>query len=139
MTAARHWAYGLIGRPYRRDAAGPDCFDCWGLVRHVFREQLSIEMPFVAVGEEGNLRAIRRAVAVSGWRPVRSGGPKEWDIVTMRSPWGPHVGVMVRANGGLLMLHAVQGLGVCAQTLEELPVQGYQALRWWRRVEGVAC
>lgn len=130
-----HWAFGLIGRPYVRGASGPDSFDCWGLVRHVFRERLNIEMPFVAVGHEGNLRAIRRAVAVSGWEPVRGRSPKEWDIVTMRSPWGPHVGVMVAANGRLLILHAIQGIGVCAQGLDELPIYGYQAVRLWRRKE----
>lgn len=67
---SEHWAFDLIGRPYDLGAGGPDSFDCWGLVRWVFKNVHGIELPMVAVGESGNERAIRSAIDVSGWSPV---------------------------------------------------------------------
>lgn len=130
-----HWAEPLIGMPYRRGAAGPEVFDCWGLVRYVFATRYGVEMPAVAVDDPSadNVRAIREASRRSGWRPCDALLPAEGDIVLMHGIDGPHVGVMVEADGALLMLHAVQGAGVCAQTLAQVRGCGFSDLQLWRR------
>lgn len=124
-----HWASELIGHPHT-----PEC-NCWWLVRKVFREQLRIEMPLVDVDAKDspeNVAAIKRAAGVSGWRPA-TGEPQEWDIVLMRGPTGRHVGVMVRANGRLGLLHNVERMGVCFHTLDEVQRLGYSGFENWRR------
>lgn len=130
-----HWAAGLIGRPYARPADPPTTFCCWSLVRHVFRVRYGIEMPVVAVadGSADNVLAIKRAAEVSGWRPAE-GAPQDGDIVLMRGVDGRHVGVMVQANGGLGLLHAVLGAGVCFQGLREVSAVGFREFEFWRRV-----
>lgn len=124
-----HWAASLIGQSWTPER------NCWWLVRHVFREQLGIDMPIVdveGVDTPENVAAIKRASATSGWRPA-GGALQAWDIVLMRGPTGRHVGVMVVANGRLGLLHNVEDLGVCWQTLEEVQRMGYSHFEPWRR------
>ncbi len=135
----KHWAAPLIGKPWAPNATGPDAFDCWGLVRHVFVVRHGIDMPEVAVGGEDNVQAICAAAHVSGWRPVTD-GPQADDIVLMRGLRGRHVGVMVQASARLRLLHAaghMSGLGpvgcVVAQSINEAIADGYHHHEFWRR------
>lgn len=132
MSDATHWAADLIGLPYRLGAQGPDAFDCWGLVRFVFATQHDIKMPIIEIGENTNARAIKRAAEASGWRPSDAGEPAENDIVLMDRLNGRHVGTMVRANGALLLLHAIEQIGVCAQPLDDLRRVGFRNIAFWR-------
>ena len=137
-TTAMHWAAELIGKPYQLGAQGPDAFDCWGLVRYAFEHAHGIVMPVIEVGRGDdptldNVLAIKRAAAVSGWKPCADRAPAENDIVLMNSIGGKHVGTMVRANGALLLLHAVERVGVCAQPLVDLQRTGFHGFVFWRR------
>lgn len=145
-TRATHWATPLIGKPWRGGAAGPDAFDCWGLVRWVFERQHGIVMPPVVVGAIGgttvdNVTAIKHAARVSGWHTV-VGAPWPDDIVLMHGLKGRHVGLMVLANGRLGVLHA-NGYhgpvgpvgGVMFQPLAEVAEGGYGNFEFWRRVQ----
>jgi len=128
-----HWAADLIGRPYSKGGE-PGAYNCWSLVRHVFETRHGITMPIVAVADAlaDNVAAIKRAAAVSGWRPADPPA-RDGDIVLMLNLLGErHVGVMAAANGGLGLLHAVQGAGVCWQTLEEVARHGFREFAFWR-------
>lgn len=136
MNTQMHWATDLIGKPYCAGAQGPDEFDCWGLVRHVFEKVHGIAMPLIEVGDEPtveNASAIRHAAAVSGWKPSGDTLPAEHDIVLMSSLAGRHVGVIVSANGGLLLLHCLEQVGVCVQPLSDLQRVGFHGFVFWRR------
>ena len=137
MTNA-HWATDLIGLAYRRGAHGPDEFDCWGLVRHVFEVVHGVTMPVITVGQKEdasaeNVVAIKSVFTASGWRPSGAREPAEHDIVLMNGIDGRHVGVMVDANGTLLLLHCVEPQGVCAQPLDDLSRGGFSGFTFWRR------
>lgn len=132
-----HWACDLIGRPYSLDPVAPESFNCWSLVRHVFETVHGIEMPVIAVGQKDpetpdNVAAIKRAAAVSGWKPSGDALPAEHDIVLMSSIQGRHVGVMVSANGSLLLLHCMEQVGVCVQPLADLARMGFHGFAFWR-------
>lgn len=131
-----HWASQMIGRPYERGASGPDSFDCWGAVRFYFKGALGIEMPAIEVGPDSdsidNVLAIKRAASVSGWKPSGDRLPAEHDIVLMDGLEGRHVGVMVRANGTLLLLHSLERVGVCVQPLSELQRNFFHGFVFWR-------
>jgi hypothetical protein len=102
-------------------------------VRHVFEHVHGIKMPAVAVGEETNLAAIQEAARISGWRYVGMGAPQVDDIAIMTGFEGKHVGVLVEANGALLVLHCIEGAGVCAQPLSDLGRCGFKNFEFWRR------
>lgn len=137
MSTLTHWAAPLIGRPYLRGAAGPDAFDCWGLVRHVFALRYGIAMPVVAV-DSGDDQAdvIRAAAQASGWRPADAGTPQDGDIALMRGPLGRHVGVLVLADGHLRLLHSVERVGVCMQALADVRAAGFSRPNLWRYADG---
>jgi cell wall-associated NlpC family hydrolase len=138
-----HWAADLIGRPWAPDAYGPEQFFCWGLVHYVFKTRLGIELPLVTVGQsdEDNYSAIKQVQTDSGWRPTKGEPEQEFDIVVMRGPHGPHVGVMVGTSSGLLLLHADGYLGVgrkphggvVAQRLRDVRFAGYGHIKIWRK------
>ena len=132
-----HWAAPLIGRPWQSLAEGPEAFDCRGLVRCVFREQRGMDVRALVPEIAHDARAILTAAAEQGWRSVGRGLkalPQEWDIVTMTSADGPHVGVMIRADGPLLLLHCVGGrVGqVICQTPSQAAAQGFGRFEFWR-------
>lgn len=135
-----HWAAPLIGRPWEPGAEGPDAFDCWGLVRFVFRTQYGIEMPPVSVGVEGNVGAIKRAAEVSGWR-LASAPAQAGDILLLRAPGKRrHVALVIDIGRRLAVLHAngyLQRDGravgcVERQSLGDLLAGGYRDPEFWR-------
>lgn len=137
MNTQMHWATDLIGRPYQRGAHGPEAFDCWGLVRHVFDRVHGIAMPAIAVGQLNdasleNVAAIKQAAAVSGWLPSSDTQPAEHDIVLMSSLEGRHVGVIVSVSGSLFLLHCIERVGVCVQSLLDLQRMGFHGFTFWR-------
>lgn len=137
MNTQMHWAADLIGLPYRRGAHGPDAFDCWGLVRHIFEQVHGITMPAIAIGQLDdptleNVVAIKRAAEVSGWKPSGDTQPAEHDIVLMSSVEGRHVGVIVLVSGSLLLLHCIERVGVCVQPIVDLQRMGFHGFTFWR-------
>ena len=123
-----HWAQEYVGKPWRENADGPDAFDCWGLVRHVYRQQLKVELPpYPGLFELGakHLRAsIRDGLRSGKW--VELVAPKDLCAVLMSaSRVYDHVGVYLAQDGGLI-LHSVHGRGVVAQPRHALLAIGIQ-------------
>jgi cell wall-associated NlpC family hydrolase len=87
-------AQSLIGSPYRYGGAGPDAFDCSGLVSYVHR-QLGYATPRTAAQQYAQARPVARADLQPG------------DLVFFRLEGGPvsHVGVYM---GNDRFVHAPQ-------------------------------
>lgn len=114
------WVGPYVGLPHALEphGDGPDAFSCWGLVRHVFREVHGIVFQRVAVSETApsspqNARAILACARAAAMRRMPDGTfPADGDIVIMRSRLRLHCGLVVRANGGLRVLHSSHEAGV---------------------------
>lgn len=135
----KHWAANLIGTPWRSGARGPDAFDCWNLVRHIFWIRHGVEMPEVQIGSDANLAPLFEAARASGWRLVENAAPQADDIVLMRGHTGRHCGYLVEADGRLGVLHAdghqtARGPvgGVVFQSLADATSGGYHNFEFWR-------
>jgi cell wall-associated NlpC family hydrolase len=140
----QHWAWALIGKPWREGLDGPDGFDCRGLVRHVWLTQRGIEVPAL---QRGLCAAeVLDAANAGGWQCVGQGpraAAQELDIVTMNSRQGLHVGVMVRADLRLGVLHAVghrdeetgreEGSVIYTPSLGDLASLGFGHIKLWRK------
>lgn len=144
MSTASHWAAPLIGKPWASGAEGPEAYDCRGLVRQVLREQRGIEALPLAPELMTSAEAIVGCARAQGWRPVGRGLQSqyaEWDVVMMRGAQGPHVGVMIRADGRLMLLHAVGALDaqgrphgeVVCQRLDQAQALGFGRFEFWRK------
>lgn len=123
-----NWAFEYLGKPYREGADGPDVYDCWGLVRDVCAKRIDCEMPLINIGRQDNQAAISEAV--KGWKKVNK-PYEEFDILTMKGMFGRHIGICVKVNERLLMLHA-EVPQVQLIELERLSMVGYKDVQGWR-------
>lgn len=124
----------FIGRPYRDDACGPEAFDCKGLVRAVQRQLWNREVPPLT----STWLAWRDVCKSLGWAPTDA-LPVPGDVLLVRAIDGPHVGVFIRINRRLMVLHArsrlvngVQVGRVDAHYLCEMLTCGYSHPQVWR-------
>lgn len=138
-VATQHWAASFIGLPWVQLAEGPTAFDCWGIVTFVEREHYGHALP--KFGElKGDIAQMRVLARHSGWHRVED--RKDGDVMFMTSRAGPHVGVLVEADGQLGLLHAMgyrDGEGrdhgsVVFSPLPSLPSLGYGRFETWRHV-----
>lgn len=136
----KHWAAFLVGKEYSdgtngKSTDGPDTFNCWGLVRWVFINVFGIAMPVISVGASAESRAdaIRQVEDASGWRPCLDSLPRDRDILLMWSDSGRHVGLALHVNGGMHMLHAIEGTGVILTPFHELWALGMRDVTLWRK------
>jgi hypothetical protein len=93
---------GLLGLPWQRGAAGPQAYDCWGLVVEVERALFGRTLPMIAEPPETKeelqafvaLHAARKQWCVVE-RPVHGG------VVEMSHQGDPfHIGVYLDVDGG---------------------------------------
>lgn len=107
------WIAEYCGRPFAREADGPDAYDCWGLVRAVYRARFGIIVPAVEHAPFAGPGALHAAadlpeVRAMPWREIpvesaRAGDVLAYDLAEL------HVGLVVSPEW---MLHARQGAGV---------------------------
>lgn len=119
---------------------GPEAFNCWGFVRYAFREVRGIDLPLVHIDrhlsdEAANRTAMREVFARSGWRPVRSSQPQEFDIALTSNTNGRHVGLASYVNSQMHMVHAIESEGVSAIAFSDLWMLGYRKPTFWRYQE----
>lgn len=127
------WAAQYIGKPYAVGGAGPEVYDCWGLVRWVQQAHFGITVPVIEV-DAHDVRACIRAFSGHGERArwVEVVSPKPGDCLLMSQNKQPtHVGVWVADNGGAV-LHAVMHAGVVLSRRVHLRGMGYNVLGIYR-------
>lgn len=122
----------LVGSPYRLGAAGPDAFDCYGLARHVQQALFGRDMPAFSMPGTAGRTAIAAAIAAhperGRWREIDR--PADGALVTMaRNSCGYHLGVWLDEDGGLI-LHALEAVGVVADTVPMLEAVGWRRFRF---------
>lgn len=125
-----HWTDAYFGKPWAFGATGPEGYDCYGLVRAVYRDILGIDLPVIAVDHAP--LAIRHAIrnGQSGWSPTRNGGVQDFDVVMLSHGKHPHhVGLW---GGPDRVLHSVEGAGVIRQELTGLRMNGWHILGFYR-------
>ena len=126
-----HWSERYVGIPFADLGRGPAGCDCYGLVRHVYREELGIGLPdylgYGSAEEHGEIAAlIDGATRLPMWVPVE-GTPVAFDVaVFRRGRLQTHVGLIVRRG---LMIHMVDE--DCAK------IEGCATGPWAHRLTGV--
>jgi cell wall-associated NlpC family hydrolase len=131
-----HWAESYIGKPWENGKQGPHAFDCYGLVRAVYADQLGITLPIIPTDAE-NVSAIRASIAAeqqdNAWQPVEE--LHDFDIVLLSQAHTPeHVGVWVCGS----LLHCIRKAGVVYQTGQALRRHGWRIVAQYR-FKGIEC
>lgn len=127
-----HWAEKYIGKPWANGAQGPDAFDCWGFVRHVYLAERGIALPVLDIDADKPL-AIRHAIvkeqAAERWVQV-AGELEDFDVVLLSQARHPdHVGVWVKGA----LLHCIRDAGVVYQTRQSLRTAAWNIVACYRR------
>lgn len=136
----KHWASDLIGRPWSPEGTGPESFNCWNLVRHVYKDQLGLDLPLLQIGKAYNEEALRDLCTTGTWNHVgqyrANNRPRQWDIVLCWCDGLRHVGVMIDCDHQTLLLHCVGGeemnVGVVLDDLEFASARGFHNFEAWR-------
>jgi len=126
-----HWASEFIGKPWVSGARGPDVFDCWGLLFHIYKTKYQTILPLYEDTNAANVleatKQINAGCLGSDWERIEK--PFEGCAVGMSThKLFHHVGLYIVANGGVI-LHCADGKGVVAQSIPVLKSQG------WGRIE----
>jgi len=133
----RHWAAGLIGKPYKLGARGPAQFDCWGVPQFCWCLRLGIEVP--DVGAEAVVLSQRvKAFQTCGFGGVEAfevKQPRELDAVfmTLRTA-AHHIGLWISPDPVGGVLHAIEGAGVVYQRRADLEAHGLAVVKFMRLV-----
>jgi len=103
-----HWSIKYIGIPWVACGRSFEGFDCWGLVRQVYLDELSIKLPEYPIDPK-KLVSVSKAmiIGLSDWVEIEK--PEDNCLVVMSKTSSPsHVGVYILGSGGLV-LHSVDG------------------------------
>lgn len=110
-----NWSNKYVGLPFEEHGRGNNGFDCWGLVRHVYKNERDIELDsfdslYISTKERRAIASIFDDKTSNGeW--VRVGSIIDYspmDVLVFRTgPLMAHVGLFVT---GTRMLHVKNGM-----------------------------
>lgn len=129
----------LIGRPYEKNARGPDAFDCWHLAVYIQYHMFGVRAPNVDVPKDANWRwmidQFTSHPELGNWVEClqpHQGLVQAMDgaIVLMARNSNPaHCGVWLYPEGAII--HCDDPGGVMFQTVSELKANGWTRLKFF--------
>jgi len=129
-----HWAIEHIGKPWVSGARGGDTFDCWGLVFHVYKTVLKIDLPQLPGLDARNYLRVARVIKDQDTFDFVD-APKEFDVVLLgRSSQCNHVGIYTEAQGGGVV-HCEDGAGVVFVSIPQLRAQNFNNVSFIRHAK----
>lgn len=129
MSDLEQWAIEHINSPYKLGANGSEgTYDCWSMIRCLQRDVYQREVPAIA-GEVSNLKgmmlAFKQDPALNQWQSVELATLQEGDCLLLTQHTHPHhVGIYLDTDDGGV-LHAIEHVGVCFQSLNSLKNNGW--------------
>ncbi len=126
------WVGKYIGIPFKEHGRTERGLDCWGLVRLVFREEYSIELPSIHTYSDtkDDVAGMKAAIEKEQkkWIPIEDiEDAIDGDVLILRMAGHPiHVGLVV---GDGEFIHAYEGQNVVKEN--------YQSRRWKNKVVNV--
>jgi cell wall-associated NlpC family hydrolase len=114
-----------VGFPYKDACWGPDYFDCWGLIAHVYETQFGINIIHgMTTYKNSEDKVDTLQEYLSDWTKVNM--PRIGDgILFLVAGRLPHCGIYVGDNK---MLHSIKGTSSC--------IQRFNTPKWKPRFEG---
>ena len=119
------WVSKYIGLEYGDACWGPTHFDCWGLIAHVYKQELDIDL-LTDMPKYGDRRSKVRRLHKHLHKWLKTTTPEIGDgILFLIGGKLPHCGIYI-GNG--MMLHSIEGVSSCIQRLDDA--------KWKPRLEG---
>ena len=124
-----HWAMKYIGQKWEHEK------DCFYWFRTIRKEQFNHDVPICGVDHTNLVLSASRILTgdvkgVFGYKQVDS--PGEGDAVFMTQRNTPHhVGMIIFPGGKMMVLHALEGIGVIVSDLMDLKMNGWKIVGYW--------
>ncbi len=118
------WILNYLGKPFQACAHGPDAYDCWGLLRDVYKNIFNIHIPYITIPpQHQRSKRIASAAQSQPWAP--SPQPQHAHVALFTKPQKnkkipEHIGIILIPNSVPLILHAVFPQGVVCEPLERI-------------------
>ena len=129
FNGAKHPYGEYVGRPWINGQ-----YDCWTLVRDVYRDQLGIELPNIVVDCD-NLRQVIRAfeddINLSPWQPIEQPDHLCLVFFTPGHERATHCGVWLDIADGRF-LHCTRTSGSVCENRQSLEMNGWTKPRYYR-------
>lgn len=133
-TVGAAWANAYVGLPFEKFGRGPDFFDCWGLFRLVYLQEIGIALP--RFDGDGYCRSNRHATAqaeikirqeAADWCAIAPGDEQPFDgLLIDEVGFACHIAVVVRPGD---MLNIREGADAC--------IESYADAAWRDRIAGI--
>jgi cell wall-associated NlpC family hydrolase len=108
----------LIGKPYQKEARGPDAFDCFGLFAELCRRRGDSIPPEVSPERvEDRAAAIAAAIERGEWRQLDAPEPGCAVVMRIIPPFVSHLGMVL--DGGRF-IHTREGMNVAIERLSSV-------------------
>lgn len=131
------WWNDYVDRPWKEGGRDNDGFDCWGLVRVVYKSQIDVDLPRLELAvwrRGGDARKLLKAVREYSDQLQKDefvpllldGNYKEFDLLWLRNGGPIHFAVMIDDKR---FIHVEEG---CDTAIEKI-----NSLRWERKIRGV--
>lgn len=111
-----------IGLPFKKHGRGPDGWDCWGLIEHIYERELGLYLPIYEYDDTTHHNAVFFAQQQGHWREVDE--PAAYDVVLLTAMRNPHVGLCIDNQR---MLHVPEEKTSC--------VEWIYSPKWKSRIE----
>lgn len=125
-----NFANQYVGLQFKNRGRTKEGVDCWGLVRLVYDEQFSIQLPSYEDEYESSYNVKETGDAITEhskeWSPIEKGTEREGDVIVIRLAGFPtHVGIIVEKGK---MLHIIEGT--------DATIESYERRLWQKRIVG---
>jgi len=120
----KDWHFDYLGKPWSPVPRPPESYNCGELVRYVHIDLFGIDSPIVPVPDANVMRACLGAMNPVYYGLCRKADEvpmQEFDVIFLgRRRDAAHCGIMANTGEGLLVLHCLQGHGVCLDRIMEI-------------------
>lgn len=121
------WASNYVGLPYEESSWGPDKFDCWGLIAHIYKKEFDIDLceeMQLSMYEDKSERIVKINEHISEWDKVYNPEPSDGMLFLIGHKL-PHCGLYI---GEGRMIHSINHVSSCIQRINNI--------KWNSRLEG---
>lgn len=121
----------LVGLPWAMGKCGPSEYDCWGLLRHIYKKFKGISLKHASNFETLDVSEYSRIIEEesSKWDELKK--PTHLCAVAVaRNRFLSHVGIFIDMDGGLI-LHSEQGRGVVIEPASQLRKNGFKTIKYY--------
>ncbi|MEH6825617.1 MAG: hypothetical protein V7629_17100 [Motiliproteus sp.] len=131
-----HWITEYIGLPWRDCAYSPAAYCCYGLARAVLPRHYGIDpehLPLTTLRHDQHqaIQVLSREMILRHWQPIDA-IEDGCGVMLRTKKTFHHIGIGVKRDGQLRILHASVGSGVSLDKPAQLLRLGWKEIKYYR-------